>query len=307
MKGKTATKAFYYFFTVCIVLGAILVYKAWWDRYFRLRPELAVAEPVALSLDIPLEGVLIWEEVVMASPAEGPVSYPRGMGPAYCARGDVVAEVASRAGRRQVKAPSPGYFMAALDGVEGGWSYGVLWPGSSRLPEPGPARFLHEGQRVSLGGGIGKFIPQPQTLRCVAYVEKSALGWNPADRDHLEVKRTASDLSFRAEVRAVNDLGPIYKVYLSFPFFSSADVLSRKVSYLLHAEDVRGVLIPESAVTLRDRKKMAFLVTGERSIAVEVTGIPVSGKRFLVKKGLEPGDLVIASGADAAEGEVRIW
>ena len=100
MKGKTATKAFYYFFTVCIVLGAILVYKAWWDRYFRLRPELAVAEPVALSLDIPLEGVLIWEEVVMASPAEGAVSYPRGKGPAYCARGDVVAEVASPAGRR---------------------------------------------------------------------------------------------------------------------------------------------------------------------------------------------------------------
>ena len=122
----------------------------------------------------------------------------------------------------------------------------------------------------------------------------------PGDRDHLEMLSARPFL--QAEVRAVNDLGPIYRSIS--PRSSSADVLSRR-SRTCPRRDARGH--PESAVTLRDRKKMTFLVTGDRSVAVEVTGIPVSGKRFLVKKGLEPGDLVIASGADAAEGEVRIW
>jgi hypothetical protein len=307
MKGKTATNALYYFFTACIVVGAIFVYKAWWDRYFRLRPELAVAEPTVLSLDIPFEGVLIWEEVLLTSPIEGTVSFPQGKGPAYCAKGEVIAQVTSSAGKRQVKTPSPGYFMAALDGAEGNWSYGALWPGSSRLPQPGSLRYLDEGHRTSEGTSIGKFIPQPQSLRCVAYVEKSALGWNPSERDYIDVKRSAVDLPFRAEVRAVNDLGPIYKVYLTFPFFSSEEVFSRRISYLIHAGDARGVIIPESAVILRDRKKMVFLVTGDRSVAVEVNGMPVSGRRFLVEKGLEPGDLVIASAAEVDEGEVRIW
>ena len=307
MKSKTVTNALYYFFTACIVVGAVFVYKAWWDRYFRLRPDLAVAEPAALSLDIPFEGVLIWEEVLLTSPLEGTVSFPRGKGPVYCAKGEVVAQVSSSSGKGQVKTPNPGYFMAAVDGAEDNWSYGTLWPGSSKLPHPGPLRYLDEGLKASPGSSIGKFIPQPQSLRCVAYVEKSSLGWDPSERDHIDVKRSAADLPFRAEVLAVNDLGPIYKVYLTFPFFSSEEVLSRKVFYLLHAGDVRGVLIPESAVILRDRKKMVFLVTGERSVAIEVNGIPVSGRRFLVEKGLEPGDLVIASAAEADEGEVRIW
>lgn len=307
MKGKTATNVLYYFLTACIVVGAVLVYKAWWDRYFRLRPELAVAEPVVIPIDVPLEGVLIWEEITVTSPVEGNISFPLGRGPVYCARGDLIAEVTAAEGRRPVKAPSPGYFVAALDGSEGEWSYGSIWPGSSRLPEPGPLRFLEDGQKVSSGESIGKFIPQPQSLRCVAYLERSALDWNPSKRGHIELKRSASDLPFRAEVRAVNDLGPTLKVYLTLPFFSAKEIVSRKVSYLLHVKDARGVLIPESAVTLRERKKVVFLVTGDRSVAVEVTGVPVSGRRFLVEKGLAPGDLVIASGSDAFEGEVMIW
>jgi len=307
MESKTATKVLYYFLTACIVVGAVLVYKVWWDRYFRLRPELAVAEPVVIPLDVPLEGVLIWEEITLTSPADGTVSFPLGRGPVYCAKGDLIAEVEAAEGRRQVKAPGPGYFIASLDGSEGSWTYGSIWPGSSRLPDPGPLRFLDDGQKVPSGGGIGKFIPQPQSLRCVAYLERSALDWDPSKRDYIEVKRSASDLPFRAEVRAVNDLGPTIKVYLTFPFFSEKEIVSRRVSYLLHVKDARGVLIPESAVTLRERKKMVFLVTGDRSVAVEVTGVPVSGRRFLVERGLAPGDLVIASGSDTSEGEVRIW
>jgi len=307
MKEKASSRILYYFLTACIFVAAVLVYKAWWDRYFRLRPELAVAEPAVLSLDVPMDGVLIWEENILVSPVDGTLHFPAGRGPFYCARGDVVAELVSASGKRQVKAPAPGYFMAALDGSEGNWSYGLLWPGSSRLPVTGPLEFLEEGTNITSGRPLGKFIPQPQPLRCVSHVAKAAIGWDPSKRTHLEIRKTAADLSFRAEVRAVKDLGPTLKIYITLPFFSAEDLRSRNVSLFLHAGEAKGVMIPESAVTVTDRKKVVFLVTGDRSVAVEVSGRPVSGKRFLVEKGLDPGDLVIANATRGFEGEIRIW
>jgi len=183
MKGKASSRILYYFLTACIFVAAVLVYKAWWDRYFRLRPELAVAEPAVLSLDVPMDGVLIWEENILVSPVDGTLHFPAGRGPFYCARGDVVAELVSASGKRQVKAPAPGYFMAALDGSEGNWSYGLLWPGSSRLPVTGPLEFLEEGTNITSGRPLGKFIPQPQPLRCVSHVAKAAIGWDPSKRN----------------------------------------------------------------------------------------------------------------------------
>ncbi len=307
MKGKAASRILYYFFTACIIVAAVMVYKAWWDRYFRLRPELAVAEPAVLPLDVPMDGVLIWEESVLVSPGDGTLHFPGGPGPLYCAKGDVVAEVVSSSGKRKITAPSPGYFMAALDGSEGNWTYGLIWPGSSKLPVTGPLKFLEEGSRISSGTPLGKFIPQPQPLRCVSHAAKAAIGWNPSERTHIEVRKTASDLTFRAEVRAVKDLGPTLKIYVTLPFFSARDLVSRNVSFLLHAGEAKGVMIPESAVTVRERKKVVFLITGDRSVAVEVSGRPVSGKRFLVEKGLDPGDLVMIHGTRGFEGDVKIW
>jgi len=307
MKQGKLVKTLYYFFTICIIVGAVFIYKAWWNRYFRLRPELAVAEPAVLPIDAPVEGALVWEEEILIAPAEGSVSFPKGGGPVFCARGDTVAVLSASSGRRVIHAPRPGYFMAALDGSEGSWSYGDIWPGNSSLPTPGPLRFMKEGANVHAGEPLGKMIPQPQKLRCVAYLDKTAYTEDLHSRKDLELKRNLSELPFRAEVRTVKDLGPAIKVYLSLPFFSGEDLRSRRVSFLLHSGQARGVMIPESAVILRNRKKVVFLVTGDRSKAVEVSGTPVSGKRFLVESGLAPGDLVIISGADAEEGEVRLW
>ncbi|MDO9507803.1 MAG: efflux RND transporter periplasmic adaptor subunit [Thermovirgaceae bacterium] len=307
MKQEKLVKTLYYFFTLCIILGAAFVYRAWWDRYFRLRPELAVAEPAVLSIDVPMEATLVWEEEMVLSPAEGTVSFLKGSGPVYCARGDTVAVLSGPSGKRVIKAPRPGYFIAALDGSEGNWSYGDLWPGSSSLPRPGPLLFISEGAKVRAGEPLGKMIPQPQQLRCVAYLDKTAYTGDLDSRKNLELKKALSELPFRTEVRAVKDLGPALKVYLSLPFFSGEDLRSRSVTFLFHAGQMRGVMIPESAVVMRNRKKVVFLVTGDRSKAVEVSGTPVSGKRFLVESGLAPGDLVIISGADAEEGEVRLW
>lgn len=305
-KGRIV-RTLYLFFAACIFLGAAFVYKAWWDRYFRLRPEIAVAEPAVLWIDVPLEGVLVWDEEVLLSPGAGDVTFPKGTGPVYCAKGETVAVVSSPQGKRPVKTTRPGYFLAASDGSEGSWSYGGIWPGSSSLPVPGPLEFLKPGARTAAGKPLGKLIPQPQQLRCVAYLERSALRNDPGANTAIQIRKTEQDLPVRAELRAVMDLGPVLKIYLTLPFFSVEDLRSRSVSYLFHAGKVRGVTIPESAVTLRERKKIVFLVTGDRSRAVEVSGVPVSGKRFLVESGLAPGDLVVIAGADAEEGEVRIW
>ena len=299
-------KTLYFFFAACIILGAIFVYKAWWDRYFRLRPELTAAEPAVFSRDVPMEGFLLWDEDRILSPVEGTVTFPRGTGPVYCGKGDEIAVLSSRQGKRSVRMPGPGYFLAALDGSEGKWSYGDIWMGSSSLPSPEPLRFLTPGAKISSGEPLGKIIPQPQQLRCIAYLDRSAYTGGP-DAGSVEIIRTASELPFRAELRAVKDLGPTVKLYLSLPFFSGEELRSRRVSFLFHSGKIRGVTVPESAVTLRDRRRVVFVVTGDRSRAVEVSGMPVSGKLFLVESGLAPGDLVIISGAGAEEGEVRIW
>ncbi|GAB6280033.1 MAG: hypothetical protein STSR0007_00810 [Thermovirga sp.] len=306
MKQEKLVRTLYFFFTACIILGAVFVYKAWWDRYFRLRPEIAVAEPAVFPIDVPMEGFLLWEEEVMLSPVEGTISFPKGTGPVYCAKGDIVVVVSSRQDKRSVRMPRPGYFLAAIDGCEGKWTYGSIWTGTSSLPGSEPLRFLTPGAMVRSGDPLGKFIPQPQELRCVAYLDKSAFTGGP-DSTTVEIRRTASELPFHAELRAAKDLGPAIKVYLTLPFFSGEDLRSRRVSFLFHSGKARGVTVPESAVTLRERKRVVFVVTGDRSRAVEVSGIPVSGKLFLVESGLAPGDLVIVSGAEAEEGEIRIW
>lgn len=306
MKQEKLTKTLYFFFAICIALGAVLVYKAWWDRYFRLRPEVTVAEPAVYSIDVPMDGFLLWDEDILLSPAEGTVSFPRGTGPIYCAKGDIVAVISSRQGKRSAGMPGPGYFLAALDGSEGKWSYGDIWTGTSSLPDPEPLLFLTPGAMVGSGEPLGKIIPQPQELRCVAYLDKTAYNGGP-DSTTVEIRRTASELPFQAGLRAVRDLGPIIKLYLTLPFFSGEDLRSRRVSFLFHSGKASGVTVPESAVTLRNRKRVVFLVTGDRSRMVEVSGEPVSGKLFLVESGLAPGDLVIVSGAEAEEGEIRIW
>lgn len=307
MKQGRLSRTLYFFFAICIMLGAVFVYKAWWDRYFRLRPEVAAAEPAVFSVDVPLNGVLLWDEETILSPVEGAVSFPRGVGPVYCAKGDTVAVLSSRRGERSVRTLAPGYFIAALDGSEGKWSYGDIWSGAFSLPGSDPLRFIAVGANIGSGEPLGKFIPQPQQLRCVAYLERSAFSGDPEASAILEIKRTASELPFHAELRAVKDLGPVLKVYMTLPFFSGEDIRSRSVSFLFHSGKIRGVTVPESAVTLRDRKRVVFVVTGGHSHAVEVSGIPVSGKLFLVESGLTPGDLVIVSGAESEEGEIRIW
>ncbi|HDQ93356.1 MAG TPA: hypothetical protein ENN89_04450, partial [Synergistetes bacterium] len=174
MSESKLVRLFYYFFALCIILGALLIYKAWWDRYFRLRPELATAEPAVLSIDIPMEVALLWDESVMVSPSAGQISFPMGRGPLYCAKGETVAVIAGPSGKNQVKTPGPGYFVAALDGQEGKWSYGELWPGSSKIPSvPGPV-FIEEGIDIPKGGPVGKFVPQPRQLRCIAYIDSAS-------------------------------------------------------------------------------------------------------------------------------------
>ena len=306
MKQGKLVRTLYFFFAICIALGAVFVYKAWWDRYFRLRPEIAVAEPAVYSIDVPMDGFLLWDEEMILSPVGGTVSFPKGTGPIYCAKGDTVAVISSSRGKRSIKMKYPGYFLAALDGFEGKWTYGDIWTGTSNLPNPDPLLFLAPGSKVNSGDPVGKIIPQPQELRCVAYLDKTAYTADP-DSTTVEIKKTASEISFRAGLRAVRDLGPIIKIYLTLPFFSGEDLRSRRVSFLFHSGKTSGVTVPESAVTLRERKRVVFVVTGDRSRAVEVTGIPVSGKLFLVESGLAPGDLVIISGAGAEEGEIRIW
>ncbi len=307
MKQTKLVRTFYYFFAACIILGALLVYKAWWDRYFRLRPELATAEPAVLSIDVPVDVALLWEESIIVSPSTGKISFPVGRGPLYCPKGETIAVISGSSGKKQIRMPGPGYFMAALDGQEGKWSYGDLWPGSNRIPSIQKPVFIAEGVAVLQGEPIGKFVPQPRQLRCVAYIDSATVAENFSAMEYLEIKRDPADLPFRAEIRAARDLGPALKVYLTLPFFPGEILLSRTMSFLHHTGQSSGVMIPESSVTLRGGQKVVFLVTGDRSRAVKVEGIPVSGKRFLVESGLSPGDLVVVSGSEAEEGEIRIW
>jgi hypothetical protein len=301
-------RIFYFVCVLCIVGVSLFIYVAWWKRYLGQRPGVVVAKPYVHSDQIPVEAALLWREQVVKAPFAGRVRYPQGQGPFFAAAKDTVATVSAPKGKTYaLQVEQPGFFLAALDGLEGKWNYNTLWREAARFPEVRPLEFIPDGTVLEKGDAIGKMIYQPQPLRAVIYVQAVSGLKEGIASQRLELRKTRLDLPFKAEVRAVKQMGPMMKLYLTIPFFPKKMVLSRKEDFFLYLGEKKGVVVPESAVATKEGRLWVYVVKGDTSVAREITGIPLQKKRFLVTNGLAPGEIVLIESAKGKEGVVRIW
>ncbi|MBN1333355.1 MAG: hypothetical protein JW971_06300, partial [Synergistales bacterium] len=155
------------FLSIVIIVVFLGLYLLWLGNFREIHPEITRVQPYCFCTEIPLDGVLMWDEDMIFSPVSGQVFYPGGLQPSRVAKGELLAVVASGGGKQRIYAPSPGYFVPGLDGREGLWDYASLWLGSSALPGEGDFSFFSEGMQVNRKAPIGKFIPLPQDLRLV--------------------------------------------------------------------------------------------------------------------------------------------
>ncbi len=306
-RGRPGYKILYGL-VVCVILGGwAYAFRSYFDHYDSLHPDITWAVPWVQVDVIRANGVFLWNETPLFANRAGAVQYPNGRGPYRVAKGAVVARIISGSGAWNITAPVEGYFVAGMDGHEDDWRYSSLWPGMNELPAVPPLRMIEEGAKLKQGDPVGKLVPQPQELRFIGYAdltgnleEKLAVG-------RIMVMMDEEDTPSRADVRVYEVLRHRAKLYVNLPWFPPEMLLSRNYSLLIETGEASGVAVPESAVTMRGKRRGVFVLRGSEAFFSPVQGRVVDGGRFMVTEGLKLGDAVIVNGQNAREGRVKLW
>ncbi|MDR1875156.1 MAG: hypothetical protein LBQ90_09130 [Synergistaceae bacterium] len=288
--------------TVVVLAGVVRTYFLWLDYYNTLHPDVVQAVVAGYVEELPLRGILVWEERLVTAPREGVLTYPSSR-PRRVATGEVVAAIDGRA----VKVDGPGYFFPALDGEEGRWVYSRLWPGTSAFPSVKPAKPVEIGTHLKRGEPLGKFIPQPQDLRCIAYLDRTPALERDIMLGFVDVRTELYGKNRRAAVRTFADAGQKIKVYLTLPFFAPSLLATRSFSCSVVTGDRQGVLLPDTAVVLRKGRLGVFLVKGSVTEFTEVEGFPADENHFFITKGVLQGNVVVLYADRYEEGVIRSW
>ncbi|MDR3229971.1 MAG: hypothetical protein LBT65_00890 [Synergistaceae bacterium] len=288
---------------ILVVLGGVVrTYIFWLDHYNMLHPDVVQATVMGYVEELPLEGILVWDEQLVTAPRDGVLTYPSPR-PRRVAKGEAIAAIDGRA----VRVEMPGYFFPALDGQEGKWVYSRLWPGTSDFPRAGPARFVENGARLRKGDPIGKLVPQPQDLRCIAYLDRTPALERDIKLGYVNVRTEPQGRDRKAAVRAYVNAGQKIKVYITLPFFEPSLLTTRVFSCSVTTGDRQGVLLPDSAVVLRNGQMGVFLLKGNLTEFTEIEGFPADGGNFFIIKGILPGNVVVLQADKFKEGAVMLW
>nr|WP_321499715.1 efflux RND transporter periplasmic adaptor subunit [uncultured Dethiosulfovibrio sp.] len=289
------------------LLLAVAVYMAWWWHTTMSIPDLVTARPTFYRQDVPVRAVLIWREELVRSSTRGSVQYRYGSNPASISKGELIATVMKGGKGKPVYSPKRGYFIPGLDGLEGAWRYSSIWTESFSLPEVPEVMMFSDFAESRSDRVIGKLIPQPQVLRAVFYSPLTESLKLEAQSGFIEFRLDPLGSPFRGDVRVVEVMGQVLKVYMDMPFFPLSILSNRDITLYLKGGEWRGAELPESAVVIKNGKKGVFQVRGDRVFFREVRGIPMPGDRFLVYGGLNPGNLVLLNGMIGKEGRIKLW
>lgn len=300
-------RVLYLFALFLLAIVWCYAFFAYFKYYDSMHPQIVWATPWLETEVVPVEGILLWNEVVLAAPQSGTVLYPRETAPFRVARGGRVGRVSSGGRVYEIKAPESGYFIGGLDGEENQWRYARLWSGVQPIPVPKKVAYYKNGWECVKMQPVGKLIPQPQPLRFIGYIHLSAKIREHLERGELQVKLDEDDTPSKAEVRVYEEYGPKAKIYLNLPWFPPEMIRSRSYRLLVEVGQTRGLSVPEKAVSLKEGRQGVFTIKGTNAIFSPVRGQVVSGGRFLVTEGLNVGDAIVADALKAREGRVKLW
>ena len=302
-------KLIYYVVIVFIMMMGYRVYKIWYENYKLSNPQLIEAMSTNYSEEQPLNGILLWDEQLIYAPQDGILTYPTPKA-RYVSRGETLAALDGIA----VRAPYPAYFYPALDGQEGEWVYPKLWPDFAPFPEVNAATLIENGIFLGRGETLGKLIPQPQILRCIAYLDTTpslAKTLNTKDNPMIRIKTEEDGKERRAEVVAVKSSGQKLKVYLRLPFFPPDVLKSRFFSASIVTDIQKGVMVPDTAVITRNGKNIVFVVNGNSTERRAIEGFPADDGFFFIENGIQPGTKLILNADAIAQNlkdeNLRIW
>jgi hypothetical protein len=144
-------------------------------------------------------------------------------------------------------------------------------------------------------------------LRFIGFADLTGDLEKKLEANRLMVKMDALDTPSRAQVRVYEKLGHRVKMYLGMPWFPPGVLLSRNHSLMIEAGEASGVVVPESAVTMRDGRVGAFVIRGSEAVFRDIEGRVIDGGRYLVMKGVKLGDAVVVDAETAKEGRVKFW
>lgn len=309
MRGRHGFSLIYVLAVAVVVLVAFFAYAAWWFHYREVHPEVVAAMPTLYAEEILSEGWLLWHEDILATPYAGKILYSKPHEVRRVFKGEVVATVETGKERISLASHDAGYFVPGLDGAEGAWRFSEVWLSLGSPKAKASFKWFENGRALERGDPIGKVIPMPQDLRCVAFVAATSDVRRAVESGRLSIKLTPKGLPLSTEVLASEDLGGVYKIYLSLsPYFPSSVATSRKLSFYVFVGQRLGVEVPESSVVMRGGKQGVWVVKGGVTTFRSVHGVPTSSGRFVVTEGLMAGEIVIEDGSKAKEGRrVLLW
>ena len=295
----------YYSIIVFIFIMAYRVYRVWFENYRLSHPQIIEAVTTSYSEEQPLEGILLWDEHLIYAPQDGILTYPSPR-PRMVSKGEILAAIDGTA----VRAPYPAYFYPGLDGQEGNWVYPKLWPDFASFPEFQDASLIENGTIMHRGDAIGKLVPQPQVLRCIAYLDytpslERALG--NKENPFIRIRTEYEGKERKAEVVAVKSSVQKLKVYLRLPFFPPGLLRSRSFTASVVTDIQKGIMVPDTAVITKDGKNQVFILQGNSPVSQDVEGFPADERNFFIEKGVRHGDKLILDASMIKDATERIW
>ncbi|MBR0247489.1 MAG: hypothetical protein IJQ70_00780 [Synergistaceae bacterium] len=295
----------YYTLLLFILVMAYRVYRTWYNDYKYSHPQIIEAVTTNYSEEQPLEGILLWDEHLIYATQSGILTYPSPR-PRMVAKGEMLAALDGS----PVKASYPAYFYPGLDGQEGNWVYSKLWPDFAPFPEFQDASLIENGTAMSRGEPIGKLVPQPQVLRCIAYLDTSPSlerALRNKENPTIRIRTEYEGKERKAEVVAVKSSGQKLKVYLRLPFFPPAVLRSRSFKASVVTDVQKGIMVPDTAVITREGKNKVFILQGNSPVLQDVEGFPADEKNFFIEKGVRHGDKLILDANTIKDENGRIW
>ena len=155
---------------------------------------------------------------------------------------------------------------------------------------------------------MGKLIYLPQEPRAIFYLELTDRLRAGLERGSISIRRESKGPKWTARVRVYVKYGDERaKVALDMPYFPMDMALSREVDFLVCSDEDAGLVVPDSAVTIRHGTYGVFELVGDRLVFRSVTGKPIEDGRFFIASGLSAGNPVILEAANAEEKRVRLW
>lgn len=272
-------------------------------------PPLFTPQPYFYEEEQPVHALLLWHEKVLTAPSGGTVQLAYGGKAAAVADGEVVATVLARGRTTAIRTPARGYFLPAIDGAEGRWDYPTLWLGSGLLPKAPELRWIEDLKPLdTVVRAVGKLIYLPQEPRAIFYLDLTDRLRAGLERGSISIRRESKGPKWTARVRVyVKYSDERAKVALDMPYFPMDMALSRELDFLVCSDEDAGLVVPDSAVTIRHGAYGVFELVGDRLVFRSITGKPIEDGRFFIASGLSAGNPVILEAANAEEKRVRLW